>query len=276
MPPAATTGTRSPTASTTWGTSAIVATWPVWPPASVPWATTMSQPASTAAIAWATLPHMLTTSRPPSWHCSTTSRGTPSPATNTVAPPSIMSATFAAMSWGAAVSRSTPKGLSVSAAVAAISVDHLLGAHGRRAEAAEAAGLGDRGDHPVVGDTAHAGEHDGVFDVQHLGQSRAHGGDCRCSAATDPVRDRRGYRRVGAQPVPERARPGDGTAPPAPRCRDQRPRVVLEQPAGEVASRPVVASRRSPPHERRRSGSTARGRAAPTCGGRRRARDAVP
>ncbi len=60
-PPAATTGTRSPTASTTWGTSAIVATSPVWPPASVPWATTMSQPASTAAVACRTFPHMLAT-----------------------------------------------------------------------------------------------------------------------------------------------------------------------------------------------------------------------
>ena len=44
IPPAATTGTRSPTASTTWGTRGRVATLPVWPPASVPWATTRSQP----------------------------------------------------------------------------------------------------------------------------------------------------------------------------------------------------------------------------------------
>ena len=94
MPPAATTGTRSPTASTTWGTRAIVAIWPVWPPASVPWATTMSHPASTASTAWRTLPHMLTTSRPLAWHRSTTSRGTPSPATNAVAPPAMMSPTF--------------------------------------------------------------------------------------------------------------------------------------------------------------------------------------
>ena len=77
MPPAATTGTRSPTASTTCGTSAIVAMRPVWPPASVPWATTMSHPASTAATAWRTLPHMFTTSSPLEWHSSTTSRGTP-------------------------------------------------------------------------------------------------------------------------------------------------------------------------------------------------------
>ena len=61
----------------------MVATWPVWPPASVPWATTMSHPAATAAVAWRTLPHMLTTSTLSAWHSSMTSRGTPSPATNT-------------------------------------------------------------------------------------------------------------------------------------------------------------------------------------------------
>ena len=46
MPPAATTGMWAPTASTIWGTSGMVATRPVWPPASVPWATTTSHPAS--------------------------------------------------------------------------------------------------------------------------------------------------------------------------------------------------------------------------------------
>ena len=99
----------------------MVAIWPVWPPASVPWATTMSQPASTAAVAWRTLPHMFTTSTLRRWQRSTTSRGTPRPATNTVAPPSMMSLTFASMSWGAAVRRSTPNGLSVSFRTLAIS-----------------------------------------------------------------------------------------------------------------------------------------------------------
>src|SRR5579884_2542903 len=88
IPPAATTGTCPATASTIWGTRAMVATWPVWPPASVPWATTMSQPAATARRAWSTLPHMLITSTPCLWHSSMTSRGTPRPATNTLAPPS--------------------------------------------------------------------------------------------------------------------------------------------------------------------------------------------
>ena len=44
------------------------------------------------------------------WHSSTTSAGTPSPATNTDAPPSMIWSTWAAMSPGMAVSRSTPKG----------------------------------------------------------------------------------------------------------------------------------------------------------------------
>ena len=39
IPPAASTGTSGPTASTTSGTSTIVETSPQWPPASVPWAT---------------------------------------------------------------------------------------------------------------------------------------------------------------------------------------------------------------------------------------------
>jgi len=120
-PPAATTGTRSPTASTTWGTRAMVATCPVWPPASVPWATTMSHPASTAAMAWRTLPHMFITSTFLLWHSSMTSRGTPSPATNTRPPPSMMALTWVSMSPGAAVSRSTPNGLSVSVRTLAIS-----------------------------------------------------------------------------------------------------------------------------------------------------------
>ena len=64
---------------------------------------------------------MFTTSVLRRWQRSTTSRGTPRPATNTVAPPSMMSLTFDSMSWGAAVSRSTPNGLAVAARTAAIS-----------------------------------------------------------------------------------------------------------------------------------------------------------
>ena len=111
MPPAATTGMWSPTASTIWGTSGMVATRPVWPPASVPWATTMSHPASSARRAWSTLPHMLMTRTSWRWQRSTTSAGTPRPATKTEAPPSMICSTCPTRSPGMAVSRSTPKGL---------------------------------------------------------------------------------------------------------------------------------------------------------------------
>ena len=49
----------------------------------------------------------------------------------------------------AAVRRSTPNGLSVSFFARDLA-DHLVGRHRGRAEAAEAAGLGDRGDELVV------------------------------------------------------------------------------------------------------------------------------
>ena len=51
MPPAASTGVGA-TASTTSGTSTMVETSPVWPPASVPWATIRSAPAALWRSAW--------------------------------------------------------------------------------------------------------------------------------------------------------------------------------------------------------------------------------
>ena len=98
-----------------------MATVPVWPPASVPWATTMSQPASTAAIAWRTFPHMLMTRTLLSWQSLITSRGTPSPATKTCAPSLITSSMFDIICSGSAVRRSTPNGLLVAAFTARIS-----------------------------------------------------------------------------------------------------------------------------------------------------------
>ena len=68
-----------------------MATVPVCPPASVPWATTKSQPLATALMAWRTLPHIEPTSTLASCSASTTSRGTPSPATKIRAPPAITS-----------------------------------------------------------------------------------------------------------------------------------------------------------------------------------------
>ena len=107
---------RSPTASTICGTSGIVATVPVCPPASVPCAITKSQPASTAAIAWRTLPHMLATSTLPSCSTLMTSRGTPRPATNNDAPPFTICCASSIIRSGSAASRSTPNGLSVQVA----------------------------------------------------------------------------------------------------------------------------------------------------------------
>ena len=80
-----------------------------------------------ARRACSTFPHMFTTRRPLSWHSSTTSAGTPRPATKTEAPPSMMSCTCAAMSPGIAVRRSTPKGRSVSSRTAAISLTIFVG-----------------------------------------------------------------------------------------------------------------------------------------------------
>ena len=99
----------------------MVATVPVCPPASVPWATTRSHPAATAATAWRTLPHIDAIRTLLSWQSSTTSRGTPRPATNTRPPWSMIACTWAGMSPGMAVRRSTPKGLSVRCRTASIS-----------------------------------------------------------------------------------------------------------------------------------------------------------
>lgn len=156
------------------GTGAIVATRPVCPPASVPWATTMSHPASTASTAWRTLPHMFTTSSPLVWHRSTTSRGTPSAATNAVTPPVMMSPTFCSSPRGSAVSRSTPNGLSVALATATIS--SRISSSPIVEAPVQPKPPADRGDQAVVRHAAHAGQHDGVVDLEGVGQSGAQRG----------------------------------------------------------------------------------------------------
>ena len=65
MPPAARTGVGA-TASTTSGTSTMVETSPVWPPASVPWATMTSTPAALCRSAWVRLPASAATDTPAS------------------------------------------------------------------------------------------------------------------------------------------------------------------------------------------------------------------
>ena len=64
---------------------------------------------------------MVTTTTSLRWHRSTTSVGTPSPATKADAPPSMMILTCSVRPPGMAVRRSTPKGLSVARRTAAIS-----------------------------------------------------------------------------------------------------------------------------------------------------------
>ena len=64
---------------------------------------------------------MLTTITSLRWHRSTTSVGTPNPATKADAPPSMMILTCSVNPPGMAVRRSTPNGLSVAPRTAAIS-----------------------------------------------------------------------------------------------------------------------------------------------------------
>ena len=82
--------------------------------------------------------------------------------------------TCSVMPPGMAVRRSTPKGLSVAWRDGRDLGGHLRVAHGGRTEAAEAAGLRDGGGQLGVGDTPHAGQHDGVLDAEQLGEACSH------------------------------------------------------------------------------------------------------
>ena len=155
--------------------SAIVATVPVWPPASVPWATTKSTPLATALTAWRTLPHMLPTRM--FLECKQVDHLTrhaeagdedPRPAVDHRLDALLdlsgqaPSAGRRRTAWRSARERRPSRPAAPSAA------------HRRRPERADPAGLADRGDQPVVADAAHPGEHDRVFDVEQIGQPRAH------------------------------------------------------------------------------------------------------
>ena len=50
----------------------------------------------------------------------------------------------------------------------------LVGAHRRGTEGADAPSVADGGDEAVVGDPAHPGEHDGMLDVEQVGETGAH------------------------------------------------------------------------------------------------------
>ena len=231
-----------------------MATVPVWPPASVPWATTKSQPLATALTAWRTLPHIEPTRMFAACSASTASRGTPSPATKIRAPPSI-TARMPSSTWpGIAVSRSTPNGFVGQGA----HPGHLVGeagAHGRRAERADAAGLADGGDELVVRHAAHAGEHDGVLDVEQFGEPGAHARE-----------------RSDAPPAAVTRRASTGCLLPSvvlsasPRRR--RPATRRARRGGRRAAGPPGPARRGPPTARR----TDRAAAPPSCARRRSAR----
>ena len=154
------------------------------------------------------------------------------------APPS-MTAWMPASTWpGRAVSRSTPKGFDGQRLHARHLLDQLVGPHRRRAERADAAGLGDGGDEPVVRHPAHAGEHHRVLDLEELGQSRLHAG------TVGTTRDGRSQRaRVGAVG----AGPGEELAVPAAGGERGGAGLVLEQPAGEAAPGPVAELRPAAP-----------------------------
>ena len=136
-----------------------------------------------------------------SWHRSITSRGTPSPATNTRAPPSMTDCTWFATWPGHRGEQVDAERLVRQLAHLADLLDHPLVAHRRGAEAAEAAGLGDRGDEAVVRHASHPGQHHGVFDFEDIGQAGAHGGAwyaARCAArpVTSPGDERGGGPRL--------------------------------------------------------------------------------
>src|SRR4029450_7255683 len=146
--PAASTGMR--TASTIWGISAIPATWPVWPPASVPCATTASQPARSACTAWLTLPHLLITLRPLGWaffdcHVDRARDG-----------------------FGERRQQVDAEGLlGEGAHLAHLLADPLRRLRGH-AQGSEAASLRDGPAHARIGDAAHAGQEHGLLDVEQV------------------------------------------------------------------------------------------------------------
>ena len=111
MPPAAMTGIS--TASTTWGTSAMVVSSPMWPPDSVPSATTAVAPARSTRLAMATDGTTGTTLIPASSHAGMYFPGRPAPVVTTGTRSSATS--LATDSTCGLISMMfTPKGLSVS------------------------------------------------------------------------------------------------------------------------------------------------------------------
>ena len=111
IPPAAITGML--TASTTWGISAKEVVTPIYPPLSIPSATTASAPARSIMMAIAVLATTGITTTPASFQASMNLPGFPAPVVTTLTPSSMMIfATSSAL--GLRSMTLTPKGLSVS------------------------------------------------------------------------------------------------------------------------------------------------------------------
>ena len=74
-------------------------------------------------------------------------------------------------------------------------LDHAFRAHRRGSEASETAGFGDGRHEGRVGDSAHAGEHDGVLDSKELGKASLH----RASVSTELLSGERPTRQLTAR-----------------------------------------------------------------------------
>ncbi len=151
-----------------------MATVPVCPPASVPWATTKSQPPATAAMAWRTLPHI----------DPTMTAGVVEAVDDVARNPEAGDE-----QRRAAIDDVTDPGVHlVRKGREQVDTEWLRreGAHGgdllgqlgrshrRRPEGADATRLGHGSDEAVVGHPTHPGAHHRMFDVEQLGEPGAH------------------------------------------------------------------------------------------------------
>ncbi len=111
-PPAAMTG--MPTASTTWGSSSVVAIGPVCPPPSPPWTITASAPQAATFSACRRAPTDGITTTPASFSRAISSRRGAS-ANEATRTPSLISRSIRSPASAASARRLTPKGSSVRA-----------------------------------------------------------------------------------------------------------------------------------------------------------------
>ena len=172
-PPAAMTGML--TASTVCGMSAMPPTSPVWPPASVPWAATMSAPASSDFWAWRTRPHITITVMSRSCISAMNSAGTARPATKMRTSSSKSTSICGPDAVGQRGEEVDGERLVGEVAGLLDLLTELLGAERGGAHNAEPAGVGDGGDEAGERDAAHAGEEDGILDAEAVADGGVEG-----------------------------------------------------------------------------------------------------